>query len=1425
MSAQDNDLFSAFAETAVTAQPDSETDEALETLTYIAFLLEGIKSALESSPAAAVGAKSASPSIAASKQESAAGGGSPKPPARNTSRTPKYPGAHRASPVQQAPTDGTKATRDTPTRVTSAVTHQPASRPPSQARTAVSSPQASIITLPSVTPTLPRATEPKKGEHEGAAGKSKSQVQLEEEQQKSTEQKQNGLLDTLKRNLSDWDGTATGGGGEGNLQEAAGLAADGPLFAAVKDIARLVEADDDDKSLIGALRKTVEDKTGITAAKDWAAQTKESLISTIRGWGKGKQEPANPVSTQAGDALRGTQGRFIAKRAGKTKQLPPLATDEEKQQLKFTEALVAGQTKEAKLNEQRHEDVIQALRGKSGGGLIDKAKDAADWLQEKRQGRTEKASRDRQDWRQGKQGRRTGTRSNRRGGLFSKGRLGRLFGASEEPSRASGWRRGGVSPRSGRLGSGLLDKGMDLGSKGIALGGKGIALGTKGLLGAAKMLPVVGQVLAGGMTIMDGFQGWNDAEGQQAAFDLKPDEEATTGQKASYAAASALDMGGLLTGLAQGLGFDLNIGDIAKGLYGAAEFAGSVADTISSSASGIAGSLTDGFFNLTNSIGDKAGKLWTSASSSVGAAMSAVAGSAQGLLDSATATVSETVSAISAKGTELWNSATSALSDAASTTGAAVASAWDSTTKAVSDVAAATKEKATSLLNSSLAWFGFGDAKEDSAKGKSPATAQPSTTPSLLSTTQAPAPVTATAAISATATAERGSPKSESGATAASVTPETTIATSAPKEDTHQSRGTTARIGAGKTVEDVLSEPSEAVIGLFTGLTQSLDALKKTIESSIRGEGNESQFPSVQGMLSGMNSWFKGATSRFNSSGSAGTGGSSARSGGGGSRGTGSVTASRYVYDPNAKIGEAIAKYESGTSGSSAIGYDGTGGTSYGKYQLASKAGSMEGFLKMMEGKGGEHAAIAARLRASGPTNTGSRQGAMPTQWKKEAAANSELMKSAELEYMLKSNYAPAMQGLSGDLRSRVEGSKALQEAMFSTAVQHGPGRTSGIWNKVYKAGMSEEDLTRAVYNERATRFGSSTPQVQESARRRMASEQEVILSMLNAESSPQSVTAVAVPNSPQDQTVQAAASTAIQANTQDAIDRGVGYNYGTKDSQSGVIDCSGWVTEINHNLMESMNASTGQEVYGPEAKRVLSKGADGGAAGIIQAVSGATGELLRNADLSPDKIREGMMIGMDTGSKGQDDAGRFGGIDHIVQTYKDKLTGKMMVSESRGGGKGVMNSDYETWYKKNNRHALYGADVTKLADASKLPALAETAVAAASTPETLLSAAAAESTASTVAAVAPTVPLSQPPAQATLSDSRRVREPEILREPTSPVSNLNFASIETLLAQLIEVVREQKSPADSQERKDRFPDIRVEYDDPYLVQMAHDRA
>ena len=188
--------------------------------------------------------------------------------------------------------------------------------------------------------------------------------------------------------------------------------------------------------------------------------------------------------------------------------------------------------------------------------------------------------------------------------------------------------------------------------------------------------------------------------------------------------------------------------------------------------------------------------------------------------------------------------------------------------------------------------------------------------------------------------------------------------------------------------------------------------------------------------------------------------------------------------------GDFSARYESGTAGSAAIGYDKTGGTSYGKWQLSSKQGSLAGFLNWLDAQGGDAAATAARLRAAGPADTGSRQGAMPEAWKKEAQANAEFERW-QREYVRGTFYEPAAQSLPGGAAALASASPAVREMIWSTAVQHGAGGAKDIFQKSWRDGMTDADFIRATYAERATRFGSSDPEVRASVQRRLAEEGE----------------------------------------------------------------------------------------------------------------------------------------------------------------------------------------------------------------------------------------------------------------------------------------------------------------------------------------------
>jgi hypothetical protein len=191
-------------------------------------------------------------------------------------------------------------------------------------------------------------------------------------------------------------------------------------------------------------------------------------------------------------------------------------------------------------------------------------------------------------------------------------------------------------------------------------------------------------------------------------------------------------------------------------------------------------------------------------------------------------------------------------------------------------------------------------------------------------------------------------------------------------------------------------------------------------------------------------------------------------------------------------LGGMAAAFESGKAGSSAIGWDSTGGTSYGKYQIAAKTGTMDKFMDHLKKTNPE---AFERLSKAGPSDAG-KQGAFAQEWKKLAGEGK--LQESEHEFIKKTHYDVGVNKVKDKgLQEKIGKSKALQEVMWSTSVQHGGGGAGGIFNKVYKEDMTEEDLIKAIYKERGTRFGSSTAQVRGSVQNRFAQEQQLALGMV----------------------------------------------------------------------------------------------------------------------------------------------------------------------------------------------------------------------------------------------------------------------------------------------------------------------------------------
>lgn len=207
----------------------------------------------------------------------------------------------------------------------------------------------------------------------------------------------------------------------------------------------------------------------------------------------------------------------------------------------------------------------------------------------------------------------------------------------------------------------------------------------------------------------------------------------------------------------------------------------------------------------------------------------------------------------------------------------------------------------------------------------------------------------------------------------------------------------------------------------------------------------------------------------------------------------------KYIKPGAGGLGDQVAQFESGSSGSLAIGYDKTGGTSYGKYQIASAQGAMDEFITFCANNGGTAGKeIARRMQAAKPWNTGGRSGKAVDAWR--SCVKDGLFGDLERQYIKSRTYDRYMNNFSPELSQAIQGSKALQEMLWSTSVQHF-GHTGKIFNNAWAA--SKGDLPKfveAVYADRATRFPSSTPEVQASVKGRFVREQSLVLAMLKNE-------------------------------------------------------------------------------------------------------------------------------------------------------------------------------------------------------------------------------------------------------------------------------------------------------------------------------------
>lgn len=201
-------------------------------------------------------------------------------------------------------------------------------------------------------------------------------------------------------------------------------------------------------------------------------------------------------------------------------------------------------------------------------------------------------------------------------------------------------------------------------------------------------------------------------------------------------------------------------------------------------------------------------------------------------------------------------------------------------------------------------------------------------------------------------------------------------------------------------------------------------------------------------------------------------------------------------------LGTLSAKYETGGRGPGTVstGSGDPGGVSYGSYQMATKTGTVARFVSEANFPWRDN---FKGLQPGTPAFT--------AKWKEIATTESDRFQECQHAYIKKTHFDLLVaQTLSENGLDLIKRSRALQDAVWSTSVQHG-GKCAVIRRALsaLNADPSEADfdkkLISAIYAERGRRradgklayFPSSSPSVQKGVANRFKSEEADALKML----------------------------------------------------------------------------------------------------------------------------------------------------------------------------------------------------------------------------------------------------------------------------------------------------------------------------------------
>jgi hypothetical protein len=133
----------------------------------------------------------------------------------------------------------------------------------------------------------------------------------------------------------------------------------------------------------------------------------------------------------------------------------------------------------------------------------------------------------------------------------------------------------------------------------------------------------------------------------------------------------------------------------------------------------------------------------------------------------------------------------------------------------------------------------------------------------------------------------------------------------------------------------------------------------------------------------------------------------------------------------------------------------------------------------------------------------------MPREWKRIASEAPQRFADLQRDFIERTHYVPALEEIRDKTGVDVKGqSRALQEVLWSTAVQHGARGAARLFTRAIEqsgaeggGGPAARRVIDGLYAERAEQFGSSSSDVRSAVQRRFQEERKLAVGMLESES------------------------------------------------------------------------------------------------------------------------------------------------------------------------------------------------------------------------------------------------------------------------------------------------------------------------------------